>query len=448
MKYIVAILTLIFSCLCAKAQYNIPVGTPVVNGYDITYTNPELNGTTLYLCGNYGDELILIDSAVIKKGTAAFRNKKTVLPCGVYTLSENPQSLYMFALNGIIPVVLNKESTCHITQKNGEFASVNSELTFSNSEESALLGQFFARYFQSDAIVNPQTIKGIMDEYVNTSPESFVAKVIRALFGWEASHPHREISCRDALKDVPYIDFSEPRLLFTPLPFYLYCKSIPECEIYDSNVLIELTDSVLSRCTNELTRNYFLGQFFQLFDNHDPDQDPVLIHLYDKYDRSWIEEGSERRIERKIENLRKIVPGAEIPELISHNIDGIAHSTNDIQRKYTVLWFWDPDCDHCQEMTPILHQIYQEHSEDWDFEVFAVEVNEDFERWKAFSDTHELWDWINLSTSRGEANIDFIEYFDIVTTPVMFLIDNSQNHTIKARQLTLDELRDILGGNN
>ena len=99
-------------------------------------------------------------------------------------------------------------------------------------------------------------------------------------------------------------------------------------------------------------------------------------------------------------------------------------------------------------MTPILHQIYQEHSEDWDFEVFAVEVNEDFERWKAFSDTHGLWDWINLSTSRGEANIDFIEYFDIVTTPVMFLIDNSQNHTIKARQLTLDELRDILGGNN
>ena len=67
--------------------------------------------------------------------------------------------------------------------------------------------------------------------------------------------------------------------------------------------------------------------------------------------------------------------------------------------------------------------------------------NDDYERWKAFSDKHQLWDWTNLSTSRGEANLDFIEYFDIMTTPVMFLIDNTQKHTIIARQITLDELR-------
>ena len=139
--------------------------------------------------------------------------------------------------------------------------------------------------------------------------------------------------------------------------------------------------------------------------------------------------------------LRKVIPGAQIPELISHDIDGKAHSTLDIKAHYTVLWFWDPDCDHCQEMTPPLHQLYQEYGKDYDFEVFAVEVNDDYERWKAFSDKHQLWDWTNLSTSRGEANLDFIEYFDIMTTPVMFLIDNTQNHTIIARQITLDELR-------
>ena len=85
--------------------------------------------------------------------------------------------------------------------------------------------------------------------------------------------------------------------------------------------------------------------------------------------------------------------------------------------------------------------MYQENAKNYDFEVFAVEVNDDYERWKAFSDKHQLWDWTNLSTSRGEQNLDFIEYFDIMTTPVMFLIDNTQNHTIIARQITLDELR-------
>ena len=101
----------------------------------------------------------------------------------------------------------------------------------------------------------------------------------------------------------------------------------------------------------------------------------------------------------------------------------------------------NPDCDHCQEMTPILHQMYTEHADDYNFEVFAVEVNDDYDRWKKFSDVHNLWDWINLSTSMGDQNIDFIEYFDIMTTPVLLLVDNSNYHTIIARQMSLSELQ-------
>ena len=198
---------------------------------------------------------------------------------------------------------------------------------------------------------------------------------------------------------------------------------------------------LLDRPMCQPVRNYIIRSLFSTLDVHNPDYDPALVYLYDQYDHSWIDEGDARRYKRKIDNLRKVIPGAQIPELISHDIDGKAHSTLDIKAHYTVLWFWDPDCDHCQEMTPPLHQLYQEHGKDYDFEVFAVEVNDDYERWKAFSDKHQLWDWTNLSTSRGEANLDFIEYFDIMTTPVMFLIDNTQKHTIIARQITLDELR-------
>ena len=88
-----------------------------------------------------------------------------------------------------------------------------------------------------------------------------------------------------------------------------------------------------------------------------------------------------------------------------------------------------------------MHTMYQEHGEEYDFEVFAVEVNDDFDRWKKFSDEHNLWDWINLSTSMGEQNLDFIEYFDILTTPVILLVDNSNYHTIIARQISLSELQ-------
>ena len=95
-------------------------------------------------------------------------------------------------------------------------------------------------------------------------------------------------------------------------------------------------------------------------------------------------------------------------------------------------------------MTPILHDLYQKEADNLDFEVFAVEVNDDYDRWTAFTQQHQLDDWINLSTSMGETSVDFIEYFDIVTTPVILLIDNEKNHTIIARQVTLEEVERLM----
>jgi SH3-like domain-containing protein len=92
-----------------------------------------------------------------------------------------------------------------------------------------------------------------------------------------------------------------------------------------------------------------------------------------------------------------------------------------------------------------LHDLYQKQADELGFEVFAVEVNDDYDRWKAFSEKHGLGDWVNLSTSMGETSVDYIEYFDIVTTPVILLIDNEKNHTIIARQMTLDEIMRLMG---
>lgn len=220
-------------------------------------------------------------------------------------------------------------------------------------------------------------------------------------------------------------------------------RYITTTDQYEATELTPLLDQAITACKSKKDFNNIVSFYFQCLNTHNPDLDPALVHIYDTYPHTWIPSGSEARYKRKIENLRKILPGAHIPELISHDIDGNAHSTKEIKTHYTVLWFWDPDCDHCQEMTPVLHQYYSDNAERWDMEVFAVEVNEDHDRWVAFSDAHNLWDWTNLSTSMGQANLDFIEFFDIMTTPVIFLIDNTQEYAIIARQLSLDELYDF-----
>lgn len=428
----------ILLCACLlHAQDNFPAGTPCVKKYNIkVQTNSAI--PKLYIQGFYGSEYYLVDSAVVKNGVAVFKKNKCELPCGVYLLAVFDPSHTFTHIIGEFIINQNAKLLIRHTQHTDSASNyVINDLAIDGSPENDVLYSFRNRMMT----VYTPNVREVCEEYLRTMPESFAAKYIMAAYG--TYQMGRNTPEQDLAKDLQMIedlDYSEPRLLHTPVAnFKSIDRWVMREEVSDS--IIASMDNILQRCKNETVKNYYLKHFFTLMDVHDPVYDPVLVHLYDNYGHAWIDNGREGAIKRKIESLHRVLAGAKIPELISHDIDGEPHSTNDIKTKYTVIWFWDPDCDHCQAMTPVLHQMYTEHAEDYNFEVFAVEVNDDHDRWKQFSDEHNLWDWINLSTSNGEQNIDFIEYFDIMTTPVLLLVDNSNYHTIIARQMSLSELQ-------
>ena len=425
-----------FACLL-HAQGSFPAGTPCVKKYNIkVLTNSDF--PKLYIQGFYGNDYYLVDSAVVKNGVAVFKKNKCELPCGVYLLAVFDPSHSFTNIIGEFIVNQNAKLLIRHNQHTDSASHyVVNDLAIDGSPENDVLYAFRNRLMT----VYTPIVREVCEEYLKTMPESFAAKYIMAAYG--TYQMGRNTPEQDLAKDMQMIDdldYSEPRLLHTPVANF---QSIDRWVMRedDSDSIIASMDNILQRCKNEIVKNYYLKHFFTMMDVHDPVYDPVLVHLYDNYSHEWIEEGREGAIKRKIETLHRVLAGAKIPELISHDIDGKPHSTNDIKTKYTVVWFWDPDCDHCQAMTPVLHQMYTEHADDYNFEVFAVEVNDDHDRWKQFSDENNLWDWINLSTSNGEQNIDFIEYFDIMTTPVLLLVDNSNYHTIIARQMSLSELQ-------
>ena len=171
MRYIFTTLLTIF-CLSICAQIDIPAGMPVVNGYDITYTNPNLNGETLYLCGNYGNQLFVVDSAVVKKGIASFHNKKAVLPCGVYTLSKDPQDYLFSKWNNSISVVLNKSNQVQISQEGSFSYHQAQDLKVTGSEETTLLNRFLYNICNSAAVVDPDFVA--YERFI-ANPESAVS---------------------------------------------------------------------------------------------------------------------------------------------------------------------------------------------------------------------------------------------------------------------------------
>ena len=142
-----------------------------------------------------------------------------------------------------------------------------------------------------------------------------------------------------------------------------------------------------------------------------------------------------------VDRKRRLLPGAVVPPLEAYDSDGNILKTKDISSDYIVLWLWDPDCDDCVEQTPKLYDFYKKNRDLYNFEVYAISITEDVDRWRAFIESNHL-DWQNVSFGKGEPNYNFADYFDVLTTPGIFLI--RKDHTIVASQFPLEELQDHL----
>lgn len=377
-------------------------------GYDIKVLNPQIEGKKLYLTGFYGDESIDIDSCRVKKGMARFKSR-ALLPDGFYTIYEDYQThdpLNSFFYGRAIVVEQSRKFT------------ISSE-TISNSVEN----QTYQNYLLATAHSKDPILVNSLCE---SNPNALVSKYMKLeTFGLD--------SC----------DATESRLLRHPEFNRYITEKLMSADISVIDQTIEKFGAV-----SEIGK-YYLAKMLKYYnmDNNAP-FDEILVHLYDKYylpnNLQLYSDTYERTLKRAVMRKRHTLIGAEIPHLEATNAEGKRETTENPQHAYTVIWFWDPDCEDCQEETPILHQMYAEHAEEYDFEVFAHSLTADIDRWKKMTQEWGLT-WPNTCSEMGETNYDFIDYFSIVTTPCCLLID--KDHKIIMRQFTLEQLENFFEKN-
>ena len=403
------------------------------------------NRMVLYLEGYQCSALVYLDSAVVKKGKAKFKSKRSV-DKGVYRLVYEKggtpvRDIFLMVSNPSLTSIASGDGFLKIGNNycDPEYYA----LKYAKMSDEIL--------HHPSAITSLDTFRRIIETY-SDSPGYYLEQFYlydNALSAYlSVLQQNPQLIIPQSIYDyvISKLNLSDPLLWDSKFALHPFiAKYLTDNQIFDAEYLMATIESLLTKCEGDNQKHYLAAFLFNAFwATGDPSYDAVLLYLYDNYDfPCWLGDRA-RLAKRKMDVVRKLAPGAQIPELTAYDINGKQHSTNEIQTKYTILWFWDPDCDHCQEMTPMLHDLYQEKADELDFEVFAVEVNDDYDRWKAFSEKHGLGDWINLSTSMGETSVDYIEYFDIVTTPVILLIDNENNHAIIARQISLEEVEQAM----
>ena len=138
------------------------------------------------------------------------------------------------------------------------------------------------------------------------------------------------------------------------------------------------------------------------------------------------------------------------------NIEYIPHfdgyiSLHQIESKYLILWFWEPDCSHCQKMTPELVKLYNENKlREKGVTVMAIYLNRNINEWNRYIE--HLRKWYNFVL---EHNMDiflnvwepfgishFRDKYDISSTPVLYLMDKDKK--IIAKRISPQQVVNII----
>ena len=114
---------------------------------------------------------------------------------------------------------------------------------------------------------------------------------------------------------------------------------------------------------------------------------------------------------------------------------------------YTVLIFFDPNCEHCKVELPKMDSVIKVLERELLIKIgkYAVcnEPNIEKEVWKDFILTHQLTDeYAHVIMSGNDENLALRKAYDAFTNPLFYLVD--KDGILLAKKLSTNTLRKIL----
>ncbi|MCQ2973352.1 MAG: redoxin domain-containing protein [Bacteroidales bacterium] len=418
-------------------SFIICINTCLSQGYEIKIKPSHLEPQKVRLAYYYEDKQYLItDSASSENGFYVFRGNEN-LPSGIYSviLDKNAQ---------VIDILIDENNQKFVMKCDANDPQKTMKITGSEMNSN-----FFDYQRRMTDIVIKQHEIDTLKKYTTDSSKiekldielSKIDAVYNEAWKIEASKNHNTFF-EDVLKCMNstnfsnqemwnYVNFSQKGLIRTPF-FYKVIRShiahyiesgVPEI-IRQTDKLINLSKEnieVYHYVTGYLL-NFYRG-FFKLGMNE------VFVHIADSYFLNDTVKGLPEETHKMIENQRDIYKSAIIG-YDAHNIKVRKINSDDSisifdysSSKPILILFWANGCGHCDSAENSLKLYYPQLIEKG-YQIFSL-CNDNFS-YESIRQNSERknFPWIDLCDTENHSH--FREYYYIVSTPIMYLIDNKR----------------------
>lgn len=439
--------------------------------YSFTFRLKGCTDTILYLAQHYRDGFVWLDSARVADGWCEFRGHRN-WERGIYALVHQDRKKSVadfciddsrrFSINGDADLSpesitvkgskVNEQMFSYIATINkakkelGDIRERKKEAATkqqAEADEKALMERM--QRYETD--MHNATKGNIFFELQQMCeapepPEEVVDKAewYRSHY-WDnllPSHFGRDNGMRQTLLYSPQF-FGKVNYFFYGILYYAYSEIVSK-EIDRYAALTEGDTQLMRYVFDFIEPKYFRS-------TQNIGWDAVWCHLAEAYYLQgrcpWISEGTKLNMKKKYERIRQSIIGAQGKELCmldTTQIDSPEHwvCSHRFPEKYVVLWFWDPDCHHCQEQSAALKVLYDslQTAPDRRLEVYAVGYENDLAKWKRYIREHDFR-WVNVGGPN--VNIDYQEAYNVHGAPTMIILNERReiimNKPIPAKSL-------------
>jgi peroxiredoxin len=434
---------------------------------DIQIKMNGIRDTTLYLANYFGDKILRVDSVRLNNQGFGMLVREKPHKEGLYLFYLNEKNYFEFLIGS--DEQFSIEADFSNASKN-KFTGADETIAFheyqqflgrQKAKQIALQTRAKALPEKSDSLKVIQKeladLNNIMEGYWKENAEkhkgTFLADFLLSMLIPVPDEPiipantknpdslrwvHRYNFQKDHFWDN--FNFSRSGMIRTPV-------FQEKLDTYFKKLILQIPDSLINPMIQVIERskkdeevNHYV--FLYLLNESNQSQimgmDKVFVVLSEKYilkdPKTWLDTSVVNKVRDRVNAVKPNLIGNIAPELKLPDSEGNYYSLRQVNAKYTLLYFWEPDCSHCQKTTPQLNKDLYQILKGKGVEIFAVLTQNSKEKWMKAIQEYKIQEWTNVWDPSYTSN--FRKLYDVTTTPIIFILD--KNKKIVAKRLDVE----------
>lgn len=440
-------------------------------GYKITIKLTGSADTALLLAHYYGTKQYLDDTAFRnKQGVFVFQGNEKLID-GMYIIAGQNKSKYFdFFLTGTqqIEFVCDPANVVNTMQVKGSednkaFFTYIRYLGEKQAEIEPLNNWMKANKNRSDSVEIIKSLIEAIDQDAKAYIKNFCSPdqgFLSAAFVKANNEPEYllYITSPDGKTDSALIyptykahffdnfNFNDKRLIYTPvfaqkIDFYFDKLVVPVLDSLQKDI-----DRVMTLASADKDMQTYMAWFLSL--KYETSQvmghDGIFVYVVRKYLEpgkvAWLYPEVKENILKRVNSLEPLLLDKVAPNLILVDTNNVPHSLLATKARYTLVFFWESNCGHCQQEMPKVLKLYEEFHSRFNLEVFGVSTDTSLVKWKAYIKKNNM-PWINVNGHMSVSG-NYHTLYDIRSTPIMYLLD--ENKKILTKFLLTDDISNVI----